>query len=44
MELYKIVMTGCKLVGGCKFVSTLKMYIGIIKILNCKNRIIKKYI
>jgi hypothetical protein len=34
-------MTGCKLAGGCKFVSTLKMYISIIKILNCKNRIIK---
>jgi hypothetical protein len=39
--LYNIVKTGCKLAGGCKIISILKMYIGIIKILNFKKRIIK---
>lgn len=39
--MYRIVKTGCKLAGGSKIINTLKMYIGMIKILNWKKGIIK---
>ena len=41
IKFYKTEKIGCKLNGGCKIISLLKMYNGKVKILICKIKFLK---